>query len=126
MSAPDDSSRSEYGVNGKLDLVFGSARLTSLFRSSASCKCQYLSFVVLRARGDRSGMRPDFVEKVERILARLDASTEPNDMDAPGFGLHALSGDLKGFWSVIVSRNWRMIFRFEAGDARDVNFVDYH
>jgi proteic killer suppression protein len=77
-------------------------------------------------RGDRSRIRSDFVEKVERILARLDASTEPNDMDAPGFGLHAMSGDLKGFWSVVVSRNWRLIFRFEAGKACDVDFVDYH
>ena len=77
-------------------------------------------------RGDRSRIRPDLVAKVERILARLDAAGEPADMDAPGFGLHAMTGDLKGYWSVVVSRNWRVIFRFEAGHACDVDFIDYH
>ena len=77
-------------------------------------------------RGDRSKIRPDFVAKVERVLARLDASTEPKDMDVPGFGLHPMTGDRKGSWSVVVSRNWRVIFRFEAGQACDVDFVDYH
>ena len=47
-------------------------------------------------------------------------------MDVPSFGLHRLGGDLKGFWAVTVSRNWRVIFRFDGGDARDVDFVDYH
>jgi proteic killer suppression protein len=77
-------------------------------------------------RGDRSRIRPDLVGKVERILARLDASAEPKDMEAPGFGLHAMTGDRKGYWSIVVSRNWRVIFRFEDGHAWDVDFVDYH
>ncbi|KAB2863703.1 MAG: peptidase [Bauldia sp.] len=80
----------------------------------------------LYERGDRSGIRADLVPKVERILARLDAATMPGDMDAPGFGLHAMTGDRKGFWAVVVSRNWRVIFRFEDGDASDVDFLDYH
>jgi toxin HigB-1 len=77
-------------------------------------------------RGDRSKIRPDLVAKVERVLARLDASAAAKDMDVPGFGLHATSGDRKGFWSVVVSRNWRVTFRFESGEACDVDFVDYH
>lgn len=77
-------------------------------------------------RGDRSKIRPDLVGKVERVLARLDASAEPKDMDMPGFGLHAMTGDRRGFWSVVVSRNWRVIFRFEDGNASDVDFIDYH
>jgi proteic killer suppression protein len=77
-------------------------------------------------RGDRSKIRPDLVSKVERVLARLDASGEAKDMDVPGFGLHAMTGDRKGYWSVVVSRNWRVIFRFENGHACDVEFVDYH
>jgi proteic killer suppression protein len=77
-------------------------------------------------RGDRSQIRADLVDKVERVLARLDAAAEPVQMDAPGFGLHEMTGDLKGFWSVVISRNWRVIFRFEDGEAYDVDFVDYH
>jgi proteic killer suppression protein len=77
-------------------------------------------------RGDRSKIRPDFVEKVERVLARLNASATSPDMDAPGFSLHALTRDRKGFWAVVISRNWRVIFRFESGHACDVDLIDYH
>ncbi len=47
-------------------------------------------------------------------------------MDQPGYRLHPLSGSLAGFWSVAVSRNWRIIFRFDGGNVTDVDFVDYH
>ena len=47
-------------------------------------------------------------------------------MNLPGFKLHRLKGDLKGFWSVTVRANWRVIFRFEEGDAYDVDLIDYH
>lgn len=80
----------------------------------------------LYEKGDRSRIRPDLVRKVERILARLDASAEPKDMEVPGFGLHAMTGDRKGTWSVMVSRNWRVTFRFDEGHACDVDFEDYH
>jgi toxin HigB-1 len=81
---------------------------------------------LLFERGDRSRIRPEVVTKVERVLARLNAASEPKDMEAPGFGLHALTGDRKGFWSVVISRNWRLVFRFERGNACDVDFLDYH
>lgn len=77
-------------------------------------------------RGDRSQLAAAFVDKVERVLARLDVASVPEDMDAPGFGLHPLRGELKGFWAVTVSRNWRVVFRFRGGDAVDVDLVDYH
>ncbi len=69
---------------------------------------------------------PEYVAKVERILARLDVAAEPRNMDLPGYRLHRLSGDLSDFWSVTVSRNWRLIFRFESGNAHDLDLVDYH
>ncbi len=75
---------------------------------------------------DRSKLRPDLVDKISRLLARLNAAVTIDDMKVEGLGLHRLSGDLKGFWSVTVSRNWRLIFRFEGGDAFDVDFIDYH
>jgi proteic killer suppression protein len=60
------------------------------------------------------------------ILARLDAAETVADMDLPGFRLHPLKGEGKGFWAVTVRANWRVIFRFVAPDALDVDYVDYH
>lgn len=77
-------------------------------------------------KGDRRGVRPDLAGKIERIPARLGEATEPGHMGLPGWRLHPLKGDLAGFWSVSVSGNWRIVFRFEAGNARDVDLVDYH
>jgi proteic killer suppression protein len=80
----------------------------------------------LYERGDRSGIRPDLLETVERILTVLDAATTPQALDIPGYRLHPLKGDLKGLWSVTVRANWRIIFRFEGTDAFDVEPIDYH
>ena len=71
-------------------------------------------------------MRPDLVETVERILTVLDTATTPQALDIPRYHLHPLKGDLKGFWSVTVRANWRIIFRFEGDDASDVELIDYH
>jgi len=75
---------------------------------------------------DARGIRPDLRDKVEDILGRLDVATSPEAMDLPGYRLHSLKGDLSGFWSVTVRANWRIIFRFEGGDAFDVELIDYH
>ncbi len=80
----------------------------------------------LYERGDRSKIRADLVDKVERVLARLDQALVIDDMDLPGYRLHELKGDLKGFWSISLSGNWRIIFRFENGEAYDVEMIDYH
>lgn len=76
--------------------------------------------------GTRRYLRADHVNKIGRILARLDAADEVSNMDLPGFRLHPLRGDMAGFWAVTVQANWRIIFRFEAGHADDVDLVDYH
>ena len=80
----------------------------------------------LYERDDASGIRPDLLEKVRTILAQLDDAQTIDDMRAPGFRLHALKGDMKGFWSMTVKANWRIIFRFSGGDASDVELLDYH
>lgn len=77
-------------------------------------------------RGDASGINAEFVEKLENILAVLNRSRRPADMGLPGFRLHPSKGNLRGFWSVTVSANWRVVFRFENGDAFDVDLIDYH
>lgn len=69
---------------------------------------------------------PDHVRKLLDILGVLDRSRGPRDVDLPGLQLHPLKGELQGYYAVIVSRNWRVTFRFEDGDAVDVDYVDYH
>lgn len=78
----------------------------------------------LYERGDRSGIRPDLLDTVERILTVLDAAVAPQALDLPGYRLHPLKGDLKGLWSVTVRANWRIIFRFVGADAFDVELTD--
>lgn len=80
----------------------------------------------LYERDDRRGVMAEHALKLRDILARLDAAAQPEDMDLPGFRLHALKGEYKGFWAVTVRANWRVIFRFDRGDALDVDYVDYH
>ena len=80
----------------------------------------------LAEQGDRSKIRRDLADKIERILSVLDAASTPQALDLPGYRLHPLKGDRKGYWSVTVRANWRIIFRFEKGDAHDVELVDYH
>ena len=69
---------------------------------------------------------PEHVRKLMDILAVLDRSRGPDDMDLPGFRLQPLKGELRGYYAVSVSGNWRVIFRFEDGHAVDVDYVDYH
>jgi proteic killer suppression protein len=75
---------------------------------------------------DPRGVIAEHVVKLRDILARLDAARGVTDMDMPGFRLHPLKGELNGFWAVTVRANWRVIFRFSAPDAFDVDYVDYH
>ncbi len=75
---------------------------------------------------DRRGLNAQHVEKIRRVLARLDRSAEPAHMDLPGWRLHPLKGALAGFWSVTINANRRIVFRFENGDVTDVDYVDYH
>ena len=76
--------------------------------------------------GDRSGVRADMADKIENILTLLDEAKSVDVLNAPSLHLHQLKGDLKGFWSVSVRANWRIIFRFRGGSALDVELIDYH
>jgi proteic killer suppression protein len=80
----------------------------------------------LYERGDRSGIRPDLADTVQEILTVLDRAATPQALSLPGYRLHPLKGDLKGFWSVTVRANWRIVFRFEEAAAFDVELIDYH
>ncbi len=77
-------------------------------------------------RGSKSGIQPQHAGKLRIQLTALEHATSPEDMNAPGWRLHRLSGQRAGFYSVSVSGNWRLIFQFEGTDAVDVDYVDYH
>lgn len=68
----------------------------------------------------------DMLERIRSILALLDAAAVIEDMRRPSLRLHALKGDYEGYWAVTVRANWRIVFRFENGRVRDVDFLDYH
>jgi proteic killer suppression protein len=63
---------------------------------------------------------------LSRQLFALNDATQATDMDLPGWRLHALKGELAGHWSVRVSGNWRLTFRFIGEDAELVDYQDYH
>ena len=77
--------------------------------------------------GDVAGLPSGQSQKIADILAAIDTAEQPGEVALfPGWRLHPLKGGLKGFWSVTITGNWRLIFRFEDGDAFDVDLVDYH
>jgi len=76
--------------------------------------------------GTKKGIQPEYARRLVDILDRLDAAAVVADMDYPGSFLHPLKGGLEGYWSVRVSGNWRVLFRFENGDAYVVDYKDYH
>jgi toxin HigB-1 len=77
-------------------------------------------------KDDPGGVRAGQAARIKDVLAHLDRAEAPAGLDLPGYRLHALKGDLKGYWSVTISGNWRIVYRFEDRDAFDVDFVDYH
>ncbi len=80
----------------------------------------------LYERDDKSKVSAGQLARIKDVLARLDIADTPDFLDLPGYDLHLLKGKLKGFWSVKISGNWRIIFRLTDGEVFDVNLIDYH
>jgi len=76
--------------------------------------------------GNASGIQAIHAKKLRLILTLLDAITDVKGIDVPSLGLHRLKGDKKDIWAVTVQANWRVTFRFIAGNAEIVNYEDYH
>lgn len=72
------------------------------------------------------GVKQSHVKRLQWILDLLSSAVVIEDMNIPRLKFHKLKGDLTGFYAVSVSGNWRVIFRFEDGDATDVDLIDYH
>ena len=69
----------------------------------------------------------DVVRRAEQALAMLAAANELRDLrQPPGNRLEALSGDLAGYHSIRVNRQWRVVFRWTPAGAEDVRVTDYH
>ena len=76
--------------------------------------------------GSTKGIQAQHQRRLTMILQRLDAAIVAEDMNLPGMQFHPLKGELKGYCSVSVNGNWRVVFQFENGDAILVNYMDYH
>ena len=76
--------------------------------------------------GNTSGIKKKKKKKLRLILTNLEQAATPDDMDLPGLFMHQLKGDRKDIWSVRVSGNWRVTYRFVGDDVEIVNYEDYH
>jgi proteic killer suppression protein len=76
--------------------------------------------------GSKAGIQPMHADKLSRQLFALDSAVRPEDMNAPGWRLHPLQGELSGHWAVDVSGNWRLTFTFDGFDTVLVDYQDYH
>jgi toxin HigB-1 len=77
-------------------------------------------------KGSKSGIQAAHERRLRLMISRLDDAARPQDMDAPGWKLHALKGNLKGHWAVWLDGNWRLTFTFEGPDVILVDYQDYH
>ena len=80
----------------------------------------------LAERDDASRVPPEMLPRIRRILSQLTVAQSAQDMDLPGAQLHRLTGDMQQFWSVRVTGNWRIVFRFVDSEPVDVDLIDYH
>lgn len=76
--------------------------------------------------GDTRGIQAKHKARLTLLLTLLDSAKSANDMGLAGAKLHPLKGQLKAYWSVKVSGHWRLIFKFENGNAQLVDYLDYH
>lgn len=76
--------------------------------------------------GSKAGIQPEHATRLRMQLAALDTAITIEDMDIPGFRLHALKGSNGGRWSIRVNGNWRITFEFRDGNAFVLDYEDYH
>lgn len=76
--------------------------------------------------GSTAGIQTAHDTKILDRLTFLHTATCIEDMNLPGYRLHELKGKHAGHWAIDVSGNWRIVFKFEDGDAYAVTYEDYH
>lgn len=76
--------------------------------------------------GSKVGIQAIHVKRLRLMLSAFDTAKTIDDMDIPGFNLHTLKGSREGIWSISISGNWRLTFKFEDGNVHTVTYEDYH
>jgi proteic killer suppression protein len=76
--------------------------------------------------GSTKGIQATHAKRLDLVLGVLDQAARPDEIDMPGFRLHPLKGKLTGYWSLSISGNWRVIFRFDGTDTELIDYLDYH
>ena len=102
------------------------ARIDTRYISRVIVSFRHKGLERLYGAGTKAGVQTAHVPKLRRILSALDVAAGPDDLAIPSFRTHRLKGDLAGHWSISVSGNWRVIFRFVEGDVELVDYQDYH
>ena len=96
------------------------------YTASMITGCKHKGLERFFLRGTKAGIQPRHAARLRLILARLHASTRPQDMNLPDLDLHELKGDRQGTWAVKVSGNWRVTFVFHGEDVGSVDYEDSH
>ena len=78
------------------------------------------------ATGSIRGIPAGMAGKLSRILLALATAETPSELNNPAWRLHPMKGDMAGYWSIRVTGNWRLIFRFEHGEVVKIDLIDYH
>ena len=92
---------------------FGDGRTEDLFHGRTSKRVR--------------GLPPDILDRAREGLDLINAAAKLGDLRVPPSNrLEPLKGELKGFYSIRVNNQWRVVFRWTDGDAEDVRVVDYH
>ncbi len=87
---------------------------------------RHKGLIIYYQNGDGSKLPFEYLKKINRIFDQLDAVTTVADLLEMGQGIHKLTGEMSEFWSIKISANYRLIFRFEKGDLFDIDYIDYH
>jgi len=109
--------------------VLSSVSIRSTLKDLASEMIQSITHKGLRLffeKGNGSKLPAEYLAKIALVLDALDALASENDIKALGGGIHLLTGNFAGFWSIKISPNYRIIFRYNNGDVFDVDYIDYH
>lgn len=76
--------------------------------------------------GSGKGLKAEWLERLDRIASMLNAAVSPRELDVPGLRFHELKGDRSGTYSIRLTGNWRVTFRFDESGPFDVDIEDYH